>query len=79
MALDLENIKKRIDQLKNEKAQAEGQMRAIEDTWKRDYGVSTLAEAEALMVKMETELEEARKAQAEYLEAADRLLSEAGV
>lgn len=77
--IDIENIKARIDRLKSEKARAEGQKQNIEETWQRDFGVSTLEEAEALMEKMEKELEEHRLAQQKYLEDADRLLTEAGV
>lgn len=77
--IDIENIKARIDRLKSEKARAEGQKQNIEETWQRDFGVSTLEEAEALMEKMEKELEEHRLAQQAYLLEADRLLTEAGV
>lgn len=77
--VDIENIKTRIDDLKQKKAQAEGQKKAIEETWQRDYNVSSLAEAEALQEKIEQELEDNRAAQEEYLEAADKLLTEAGV
>lgn len=77
--IDIDNIKARIDDLKQKKAQAEGQKKAIEDSWKRDYDVSTLEEAEALLQKIEKELEESRVAQEEYLNAADKLLTEAGV
>lgn len=75
----IEEIKQRIDTLKNEKAQAEGQKKAIEETWKRDYNVSSLEEAEALLSEIEKELEESKAAQEKYLEEADRLLTEAGV
>lgn len=75
----IEEIKQRIDTLKNEKAQAEGQKKAIEETWKRDYNVSSLEEAEALLSDIEKELEESKAAQEKYLEEADRLLTEAGV
>jgi hypothetical protein len=77
--LDIESIKERIDNLKAEKARAEGQKQTIEETWKRDFGVSTLEEAEDLMAKMQKELEDYKTAQEEYLSAADKLLSEAGV
>lgn len=77
--LDIESIKERIDNLKAEKARAEGQKQTIEETWKRDFNVSTLEEAEDLMDKMQKELEDYKTAQEEYLSAADKLLSEAGV
>ena len=77
--VDIENVKARIDRLKNERSEAEGKKKAIEETWQRDYNVSSLAEAEALQEKIEQELEDNRAAQEEYLEAADKLLTEAGV
>lgn len=77
--VDIENVKARIDKLKNERSEAEGKKKAIEETWQRDYNVSSLAEAEALQEKIEQELEDNRAAQEEYLEAADKLLTEAGV
>ena len=77
--VDIENVKARIDKLKNERSEAEGKKKAIEETWQRDYNVSSLAEAEALQEKIEQELEESRVAQEEYLTAADKLLTEAGV
>ena len=77
--VNIENVKARIDKLKNERSEAEGKKKAIEETWQRDYNVSSLAEAEALQEKIEQELEDNRAAQEEYLEAADKLLTEAGV
>ena len=77
--VDIENVKARMDKLKNERSEAEGKKKAIEETWQRDYNVSSLAEAEALQEKIEQELEDNRAAQEEYLEAADKLLTEAGV
>ena len=76
---DIASIKERIDNLKAEKARAEGQKQTIEETWKRDFGVSTLEEAEDLMDKMQQELEDYKSAQEKYLSAADKLLTEAGV
>lgn len=77
--VDIENVKARIDRLKNERSEAEGKKKAIEETWQRDYNVSTLEEAEELKEKIEKELEDNRAAQEEYLDAADKLLTEAGV
>lgn len=77
--VDIENVKARIDRLKNERSEAEGKKKAIEETWQRDYNVSTLEEAEELQVKIEKELEDNRAAQEEYLNAADEILTKAGV
>lgn len=77
--IDIENIKARIDKLKSEKAHAEGQKQSIEDTWKRDFDVDTLEAAKSLLATMQQELDEHKAKQQEYLEAADKLLTEAGV
>jgi len=77
--VNMENIKNRIDELKNRKARAEGQKSSIEDSWKRDYNISTLEEAEDLKASMEKELDEVQAEQEKYLAEADALLSEAGV
>lgn len=77
--VDIENVKARIDRLKNERSEAEGKKKAIEETWQRDYNVSTLEEAEELQGKIEKELEDNRAAQEEYLNAADEILTKAGV
>ena len=79
MALDINSIKTRIDRLKTEKARAEGQKQSIEESWKRDFNISTLEEAEALKAKMEQELADIKAEQEKYLVEADRLLTEAGV
>ena len=77
--VNMENIKNRIDELKNRKARAEGQKSSIEDSWKRDYNISTLEEAEELKASMEKELDEVQAEQEKYLAESDALLSEAGV
>ena len=79
MTQDINSIKARIDRLKTEKARAEGQKQSIEESWKRDFNISTLEEAEALKAKMERELADIQAEQARYLEEADKLLTEAGV
>lgn len=79
MTQDINSIKTRIERLKTEKARAEGQKQSIEESWKRDFNISTLEEAEALKAKMEQELADVKADQEKYLMEADRLLTEAGV
>ena len=79
MIQDINSIKTRIERLKTEKARAEGQKQSIEESWKRDFNISTLEEAEALKAKMEQELADVKADQEKYLMEADRLLTEAGV
>jgi hypothetical protein len=79
MALDINNINTRIERLKTEIARADGQKQSVEEQLARDYSVDTIEDAEALLDKIAMELQEAEKAQEEYLEAADILLREAGL
>jgi|LSQX01.1.fsa_nt_gb hypothetical protein len=79
MALDINNINTRIERLKTEIARADGQKQSVEEQLARDYSVDTIEDAEALLDKIAMELQEAEKAQEEYIEAADKLLREAGL
>lgn len=79
MALDINNINTRIERLKTEIARADGQKQSVEEQLARDYSVDTIEDAEALLDKIAMELQEAEKAQEEYIEAADILLREAGL
>ena len=79
MALDINNINTRIERLKTEIARADGQKQSVEEQLARDYSVDTIEDAEALLDKIAMELQEAEKAQEEYIEAVDKLLREAGL
>ena len=79
MALDINNINTRIERLKTEIARADGQKQSVEEQLARDYSVDTIEDAEALLDKIAMELQEAEKAQEEYIEAADKLLREASL
>lgn len=79
MAIDINNINARIERLKTEIARADGQKQSVEEQLARDYSVDTIEDAEALLDKIAMELQEAEKAQEEYIEAADILLREAGL
>lgn len=79
MAIDINNINTRIERLKTEIARADGQKQSVDEQLARDYSVDTLEDAEALLDKIAMELQEAEKAQEEYIEAADKLLREAGL
>lgn len=79
MAIDINNINARIERLKTEIARADGQKQSVEEQLARDYSVDTIEDAEALLDKIAMELQEAEKAQEEFIEAADILLREAGL
>ena len=51
-----ESIKTKIETLKTDKAKSEGAIEAITESWKKDYGFSTLEEAEAKRDKMDEEI-----------------------
>ena len=61
---DLTRIKKIIADAETRKARAEGVIEKIEAQWKADFGVTTLAEAEAKLA----ELVKAKEAQEDRLE-----------
>lgn len=57
-ARTFENIKNKIETLKAEKAKSEGIIETISEAWKKDHGISTLAEATALRDKMDEQVKE---------------------
>ncbi len=48
-----ENIKQKIEVLKQKKAKAEGSIESIETGWKNQYGFTTITEAEAKLKEYE--------------------------
>lgn len=51
-----ESIKEKIETLKREKAKSEGAIEAIEDSWKKDYGISSIEEATKLHEELNEKL-----------------------
>ena len=51
-----ENIKNKIDALKEKRAKAEGAMESILENWKVEHKISTVEEAEDLLKFMEEKL-----------------------
>jgi len=61
---DLERIKREVERKQQEKDRAEGALNEILSRLKKEYGVSSLKEAKALLKKLEQEeVEEAEKFQ----------------
>ena len=52
-----ENIKAKIETLKQKKAKAEGSIESILVEWKRAYGFSTIEEAEKHITELDEEIE----------------------
>lgn len=52
-----ENIKAKIETLKQKKAKAEGSIESILAEWKRAYGFSTIEEAEKHITELDEEIE----------------------
>ncbi len=48
-----ENIKQKIEVLKQKKAKAEGSIESIETNWKNQYGFTSIAEAEGKLKEYE--------------------------
>lgn len=57
----LAKIKSDIDLAKTQKDQAEGSLKTIMETLKKDHGVSSIEEAEKLLATLEEEIEELEK------------------
>lgn len=54
-ATTFERIKTKIESLKTRKSKAEGAMESIIAQWKKEFNISTVEDAQALLVKMEEE------------------------
>ncbi len=54
---DLEALKARIEEAKTTKSRAEGAQERILSQWKTEFKVNSLEEAEALLAKMDTDLD----------------------
>ena len=55
---EFEALQKKIEALKSRKDRAEGACESIIETWKSQYGVSTLDEAQALLDRYRAEMSE---------------------
>lgn len=70
----LKGLKDKLEKLKREKAQAEGERNAILATIKKDFDVGNIDEAYALLEKMSADIEIKTEQRTELLkEAQDRL------
>ena len=62
------NLKKKIENKKLEIAQAKGKQESILENWKKNYGISTLEEAENKLVELKAEKDKKLKQREEYFE-----------
>lgn len=62
------NLKKKIENKKLEIAQAKGKQESILENWKKNYGISTLEEAEKKLVELKAEKDKKLKQREEYFE-----------
>lgn len=53
-----ESIKQKIETLKTQKARAEFGVEAISSSWQKNYNITTVEEAEALLASMDAEITE---------------------
>lgn len=51
----IEEIRETIEDLKDKKSKAQGRLEGIESTWKDDYEIDSLEDAEKLIKKLEKE------------------------
>ena len=62
------NLKKKIENKKLEIAQAKGKQESILENWKKNYGISTLEEAEKKLAELKAEKDKKLKQREEYFE-----------
>jgi uncharacterized small protein (DUF1192 family) len=59
MAIKIEqltSLKKRVDALRDAKATMEGEIKSLQGRLKNDFNVTSIAEAEALIAQLQTEI-----------------------
>lgn len=62
------SLKRKIENKKLEIAQAKGKQESILENWKKNYGVSSLEEAEKKLIEMKAEKDKKIKQREEYFE-----------
>ena len=65
---EFEKLKKEIDEKKLQMAQAKGKQEAIVEQWKKDYGFTTVEEAEKKLAEIEKDNAEKTAKRDEYFE-----------
>ena len=65
---DLEKIQQKIETGKQTKARAEGALKNLMDSLKREYGVETLEAAKEKLAELQSSLEEAESRRDKFLE-----------
>lgn len=61
-------IKEKISKLELESASSKGKIESIEESWKRKYGFTTLAEAENKLSELQKDIDEKTKLRDEKFE-----------
>lgn len=70
---DFENLKSKIEELKNKKSRAEGALEQVKDQLKKDFGVNDLKEASLLLEKIDKEIKSDQSKLDELLEEIENI------
>ena len=79
MNLTFEEIARRIEKLKSERAKCEGRKETIEKQWQTEWGLKDRGSVVAKIEELKHKEEELQAAQTAYLTKADAILTGAGV
>lgn len=71
---EFQTIKDKIKQKEISNATATGKMNSIEESWKNNYGISTLEEAEKKLAELKKESKEKEKTRDEYFKKLQSLV-----
>lgn len=77
--MSFEEITRRIEKLKSERAKCEGRKEAIEKQWQEEWGLKDRGSVVVKIEELKRKEEELQAAQTAYLTQADAILTSAGV
>lgn len=77
MATEVEQLIKRVDALKAEKAKAQGVVESIEKKWLSEFGTADPEKVREIVKKAESDVEQLSKTYNDTIDEARRLIDEA--
>ena len=77
--MDFETVKRRIEELKAQKARLEGRKEAIEQRWRDEWGLQDKESVRAKVEELKQQEATIQARQDRYLRGADAILTAAGV
>jgi hypothetical protein len=73
-ARELEDLKKKLELAKQKKAKMEGAIESIVEKWQNEYGFSTVDEAQAFLLSLESKVEKLQKKETFLVNSLDELV-----